>query len=235
MRNKISIFLAFVIIFSALASADSYILTQKNNDFLYSFDSSSSYLPFSNFDPWNICMKKSGSSIKIADFQIDCDDQFLYRMLNYIIYNKDNMTILYNPASASLEKSSILNLASLLNLSVADYKTQTKRKPFYIGDYSIFSDKINNLPLQNQEAVFYIDESKDYIAIVGNDSSSTINSIKFLANLYSTRFAGNDCVILSGCRSSETQGNIIFYIKQWIIGEIRVKEVIDKIINWKKS
>jgi len=248
MNNKFILLVVAIILFSFLAGADSYSLLQSGNTFTYYFDSSNSSVPFLNFDPMDICMKilekspvengiKIYPTLKIATRELYCQDQFLYRFINYIIYNKDNITILHDFNFASSNRNSILGFASLFNITALSYpNSQAKGKIVYLGNYDAFSEKVDNASLNSGESVFYIKDSKDYVAIVGKSSDETLNSLNTLIKIYNETFAGNDCIILTGCgdniSSVSSSKDVVASISKWKNLEISVKQVIESIKNW---
>jgi len=264
MKNKPFLLVIALIFSSFLASAGSYSLLKSGDDFTYSFYSNDSFVPFPNIDSMDICIRNlvetrkteiiENISIDITEtlpqninsLDLDCYDQFLHRLLNYIIYYKENITLVYDENLAGINLNNVLNFASHLDIGVSSYQGYNgEGKAFYIGSFDALSEKAGYFP-ESHESVFYADEDNDYVAIVGRNTDETLNSLNILIKLYNEDFAGYDCVLLRGCGESvynETidilavpeeqppSNNLIsvmrFFILKWKNGDIDIRKFLE--------
>ena len=241
------IFLAFVIIFSNTVHAGRYFYVHENNQLSeYIFDSDS-MVPFVNYDFINLCTEKMSKNttlgnisfflpLNIRYIESDCDDQFLYRTINYILYKK-NVSVLYDSEEL---KSSATELVQLFNLSAPIYSngSLSSNDTIFIG-----KSFLNDLEIKENESVIGVieDNSSSYIIITALNNYNVLKSINLITKKYNEDFSTTDCILLRGCGGKSLYENkanlkdVLYSIKEWTLGLRDVKSVIEIINQWKAS
>ena len=252
LRQKDKLIIAsilFIMVSLSFVSANRYIYTEKNNTLSeYSFYSENSIVPFPEYSLAGRCGDRLVvnstignttiyNSLNIRIIESDCYSQFLYRLVNYMIENKNNVTIVYNENSTHEEISAVLNFASVLNISSVPYLKlqEINGSGVFIG---YFNDISRNLDfnLEDDDSIIYVDDEQlSNITITGKNSSKIINLVNELINI-SSELSG-DCVILTGCEIIQESKQIsvkdvMSEIKRLFKNEVSMDSVLKTIREW---
>jgi hypothetical protein len=202
-RNKI-LFALMLILLSLDVQASQYTYLQKNNTLAnYSFNSETSIVPFSEYNYLELCSKRLGEGLNITILDIDCSEDFLFSIVNYLTYIK-NIAVVYAKNAPENEIEAATEFAALFNLPIySDFEVSgINSSVMFIGHRNVLAKTtIGYFDLREGESVIYVSENRTNatIAVIGYNSTYTIAALNSLTDIYKNNFANKGCVILPSC------------------------------------
>ncbi|MBM3234068.1 hypothetical protein FJZ19_03150 [Candidatus Pacearchaeota archaeon] len=248
--NKNILMLVFAILLAVaginIACASTYSYIHQNGEIREYDYKGNQMIPFSKYVSSNNCLDEldkanstNNKSVDIIFIDSGCGGRFAYNVINYILLNKNNLTVLYDSDASSLKMNSIKNFSKLFNLSSfkeSDFPNKNSNVIF-IGNSTRITNTLNNYNFSEGLGIIYVKED-EYITLSGSSDSELISSINILTNFYNDYIQGKKCIIFRGCGAPDlikfppNLKEILWYSSEWKKGNIDLKSAIKKIRQW---